>query len=150
MLTIDCVDAEDSPPSTCSVDLNRDCGGGGGCIVSAIAKYVCPSLSAQRRRGVVWLTIGWHRVDPTRQRPTIQRHRPKASARIPHPLHRRYHSTAAHRGQSSRRQPDSRAMARRRHEPPRGLGHADGRKGCWGLRGRGHHLVQQSVDCGHR
>ncbi|KAI4253930.1 MAG: hypothetical protein L6R42_007390 [Xanthoria sp. 1 TBL-2021] len=33
------IDAEDSPPSTCSVDLNRDCGGAGGCIVSAIANY---------------------------------------------------------------------------------------------------------------
>lgn len=44
MLTIDSVDAEDSPPSTCSVDLNRDCGGAGGCIVSAIANYVCASV----------------------------------------------------------------------------------------------------------
>ncbi|CAL8577610.1 hypothetical protein XPA_003434 [Xanthoria parietina] len=33
------IDAEDSPPSTCSVDLNRDCGGTSGCIVSAIANY---------------------------------------------------------------------------------------------------------------
>lgn len=32
-------DAEDSPPSSCSVDLNRDCGTGG-CVVSAIANYV--------------------------------------------------------------------------------------------------------------
>lgn len=32
-------DAEDNPPSACSVDLNRDCGAGG-CIVSAIANYV--------------------------------------------------------------------------------------------------------------
>ncbi|KAL8783111.1 MAG: hypothetical protein Q9213_004868 [Squamulea squamosa] len=32
------IDAEDSPPSTCSVDLNRDCGAGG-CIVSAITNY---------------------------------------------------------------------------------------------------------------
>ncbi|KAL8695205.1 MAG: hypothetical protein Q9218_000243 [Villophora microphyllina] len=32
------IDAEDSPPSACSVDLNRDCGAGG-CIVSAIANY---------------------------------------------------------------------------------------------------------------
>ncbi|KAL9045129.1 MAG: hypothetical protein Q9214_001788 [Letrouitia sp. 1 TL-2023] len=31
-------DAEDSPPSSCSVDLNRDCGTGG-CVVSAIANY---------------------------------------------------------------------------------------------------------------
>ncbi|KAI4094761.1 MAG: hypothetical protein LQ348_001482 [Seirophora lacunosa] len=36
-------DAEDNPPSTCSVDLNRDCGAGG-CIVSAIANYVCTFL----------------------------------------------------------------------------------------------------------
>ncbi|KAI4109975.1 MAG: hypothetical protein L6R37_000325 [Teloschistes peruensis] len=32
------IDAEDNPPSACSVDLNRDCGAGG-CIVSAIANY---------------------------------------------------------------------------------------------------------------
>ncbi|KAI4212240.1 MAG: hypothetical protein LQ351_005110 [Letrouitia transgressa] len=32
------IDAEDSPPSSCSVDLNRDCGTGG-CVVSAIANY---------------------------------------------------------------------------------------------------------------
>ncbi|KAL9131271.1 MAG: hypothetical protein Q9217_000758 [Psora testacea] len=32
------VDAEDLPPSSCSVDLSRDCGSGG-CIVSAIANY---------------------------------------------------------------------------------------------------------------
>ena len=32
------IDAEDAPPSACSVDLNRDCGTGG-CIVSAIANY---------------------------------------------------------------------------------------------------------------
>lgn len=40
-----CVDAEDSPPSACSVDLNRDCGTGG-CIVSAIANYVCSRFSS--------------------------------------------------------------------------------------------------------
>ena len=33
------IDAEDNPPSACSVDLNRDCGTGG-CVVSAIANYV--------------------------------------------------------------------------------------------------------------
>lgn len=32
------IDAEDSPPTSCSVDLNRDCGKGG-CIVSAIQNY---------------------------------------------------------------------------------------------------------------
>ncbi|CAF9917906.1 MAG: hypothetical protein HETSPECPRED_003621 [Heterodermia speciosa] len=32
------IDAEDNPPSACSVDLNRDCGAGG-CVVSAIANY---------------------------------------------------------------------------------------------------------------
>ncbi|KAL9597154.1 MAG: hypothetical protein Q9219_005320 [cf. Caloplaca sp. 3 TL-2023] len=32
------IDAEDNPPSACSVDVNRDCGTGG-CIVSAIANY---------------------------------------------------------------------------------------------------------------
>ena len=33
------VDAEDSPPSSCSVSLSRDCGTGG-CVVSAITNYV--------------------------------------------------------------------------------------------------------------
>lgn len=32
------IDAEDAPPSSCSVDLSRDCGSGG-CVVSAIANY---------------------------------------------------------------------------------------------------------------
>lgn len=32
------IDAEDSPPSSCNVDYNRDCGTGG-CSVSAIANY---------------------------------------------------------------------------------------------------------------
>ncbi|KAL8789910.1 MAG: hypothetical protein Q9195_006620 [Heterodermia aff. obscurata] len=32
------IDAEDNPPSACSVDLGRDCGAGG-CVVSAIANY---------------------------------------------------------------------------------------------------------------
>jgi hypothetical protein len=36
------IDAEDSPPHACSVDLQRDCGAGG-CVVSAIANYVSPS-----------------------------------------------------------------------------------------------------------
>jgi len=34
------IDANDSPPSSCGVDLARDCGKGG-CVVSAIANYVC-------------------------------------------------------------------------------------------------------------
>lgn len=34
------IDAEDSPPKTCNVDYNRDCGASG-CVVSAIANYVC-------------------------------------------------------------------------------------------------------------
>jgi len=33
------IDAEDSPPTACNVDLERDCGAGG-CVVSAIANYV--------------------------------------------------------------------------------------------------------------
>jgi hypothetical protein len=33
------IDAEDNPPSSCGVDLQRDCGAGG-CVVSAIANYV--------------------------------------------------------------------------------------------------------------
>ena len=32
------IDANDSPPSSCSVDYDRDCGSGG-CVVSAIANY---------------------------------------------------------------------------------------------------------------
>ncbi len=32
------IDANDSPPSTCNVDFNRDCGAGG-CVVSAISNY---------------------------------------------------------------------------------------------------------------
>lgn len=34
------VDARDDPPSSCSVDLDRDCGASG-CVISAIANYVC-------------------------------------------------------------------------------------------------------------
>ena len=33
------IDANDSPPSSCGVELARDCGKGG-CVVSAIANYV--------------------------------------------------------------------------------------------------------------
>ncbi len=33
------IDAEDNPPTSCSVDTIRDCGAGG-CVVSAIANYV--------------------------------------------------------------------------------------------------------------
>ncbi len=33
------IDANDDPPSSCGVDLDRDCGAGG-CVVSAIANYV--------------------------------------------------------------------------------------------------------------
>jgi len=33
------IDAEDNPPTSCSVDTTRDCGAGG-CVVSAIANYV--------------------------------------------------------------------------------------------------------------
>ena len=32
------IDAEDSPPSSCNIDFDRDCGEGG-CVVSAIANY---------------------------------------------------------------------------------------------------------------
>ncbi|KAK4692058.1 nuclease S1, partial [Lecanoromycetidae sp. Uapishka_2] len=32
------IDAEDDPPTSCSVDLTRDCGAGG-CVVAAIANY---------------------------------------------------------------------------------------------------------------
>ena len=34
------IDAEDSPPSSCSVDYDRDCGEEG-CSISAIVNYVC-------------------------------------------------------------------------------------------------------------
>lgn len=36
------IDAEDNPPTSCSVDTARDCGAGG-CVVSAIANYVSSS-----------------------------------------------------------------------------------------------------------
>ena len=36
--TLSFIDAEDSPPTSCSVDLTRDCGKGG-CVVSAIQNY---------------------------------------------------------------------------------------------------------------
>ncbi|KAK8051998.1 hypothetical protein PG993_003383 [Apiospora rasikravindrae] len=39
------IDAQDSPPSSCGVDLARDCGEGG-CIVSAIANYTNRLLDA--------------------------------------------------------------------------------------------------------
>lgn len=37
------IDAEDNPPTSCGVDLGRDCGAGG-CVVSAIANYVGSSF----------------------------------------------------------------------------------------------------------
>jgi hypothetical protein len=43
------IDAEDSPPSTCNVDLQRDCGPGG-CVVAAIANYVS-GLGVSRDHG---------------------------------------------------------------------------------------------------
>jgi hypothetical protein len=33
------IDANDSPPTSCSVDFTRDCSGKGGCVVSAIANF---------------------------------------------------------------------------------------------------------------
>ena len=36
------IDAEDNPPTSCSVDTTRDCGAGG-CVVSAITNYVSSS-----------------------------------------------------------------------------------------------------------
>lgn len=52
------VDARDSPPSSCSVNFDRDCGADG-CVISAIANYVrfffidicCASASIRRRCG---------------------------------------------------------------------------------------------------
>lgn len=38
------VDARDSPPSSCGVDFDRDCGADG-CVISAIANYVCLSVT---------------------------------------------------------------------------------------------------------
>ncbi|KAK1753593.1 S1/P1 nuclease [Echria macrotheca] len=47
------IDALDSPPSSCSVSLSRDCNGGG-CVVSAIANYTSrlqnTALSASERQ----------------------------------------------------------------------------------------------------
>lgn len=37
------IDAEDDPPHECGVDFQRDCGSEG-CVVSAIANYVCTEL----------------------------------------------------------------------------------------------------------
>lgn len=37
------IDANDSPPSSCSVSYSRDCGSGG-CVVSAISNYVCNDI----------------------------------------------------------------------------------------------------------
>lgn len=34
------IDANDSPPSSCSVELSRDCDGDESCVVAAIANYV--------------------------------------------------------------------------------------------------------------
>ncbi len=38
------IDAQDTPPSSCGVELSRDCGKNG-CVVSAIANYVCTPAS---------------------------------------------------------------------------------------------------------
>lgn len=51
-------DAEDSPPSSCSVDLNRDCGTGG-CVVSAIANYVGASTFRAFKMIVLVLQISY-------------------------------------------------------------------------------------------
>lgn len=50
------VDARDNPPSSCGVDFDRDCGADG-CVISAIANYVCciDRLSASRRTSGLWL-----------------------------------------------------------------------------------------------
>ena len=39
------IDAEDNPPSSCSVDLARDCGAGG-CVVTAVANYTTRLMTA--------------------------------------------------------------------------------------------------------
>lgn len=44
------IDARDSPPTSCGVDLKRDCGEEG-CVVSAIANYV--SLTCMAASGVM-------------------------------------------------------------------------------------------------
>ena len=60
------IDAEDNPPSACSVDLNRDCGTGG-CVVSAIANYVGPSSAPlQSFFGLSW-TVGPGRFNPVKR-----------------------------------------------------------------------------------
>lgn len=38
------IDAEDDPPTTCDVELSRDCADSN-CVVSAIANYVCVLLN---------------------------------------------------------------------------------------------------------
>ncbi|KAK3940315.1 S1/P1 nuclease [Diplogelasinospora grovesii] len=54
------IDANDNPPSSCSVELSRDCGSGG-CVVSAIANYTSrileTSLSKSQRQMAAKMVI---------------------------------------------------------------------------------------------
>ena len=69
------IDAEDKPPSSCSVDFDRDCSAEG-CVVSAIANYVRPTYksplhpfqSLTHRRPPVFKTAA--SPHPTRNKPS--------------------------------------------------------------------------------
>lgn len=80
------VDAEDNPPSSCSVAVSRDCGGS--CILTAIANYVGPLL-------LVRITPRTD-IDPdaTSQRRPLLAHEPQAGPRVLDPFPRRHHSAA--------------------------------------------------------
>ena len=46
------IDAEDNPPTSCSVETTRDCGAGG-CVVSAIANYVSSKFQRAPMKSIV-------------------------------------------------------------------------------------------------
>jgi hypothetical protein len=48
------IDAQDNPPSSCNVNLGRDCADG--CVVSAIANYVGRTQLAPSR---IFITAVW-------------------------------------------------------------------------------------------
>lgn len=56
------IDAQDSPPSSCGVDYDRDCGSGG-CVISAINNYVSASImpewdeSLRQTSGLNWSIV---------------------------------------------------------------------------------------------
>ena len=83
------IDAEDKPPSSCSVDFDRDCGDEG-CSISAIANYVRPQFL---RELPICAQILTHPTDRARPRWPPLRCQHQASPRVPCPLLRRYYPT---------------------------------------------------------